>query len=630
MTSLETLDVSACPDSGKTTLVVAKLAILARKWKCRTRGICVLSHTNVAREEIEHRLGGTEVGQRLLNYPHFIDTLHGFVNKFLASPWLRSAGHPITAIDDELTIRARQRAIHGWQYRGINTFLERRGKSLEKLRIASADFDKPLGKDFPSGPHTDTYKNASTALGNAAKEGYFCYDEIFVLGEALISEQPGLPAVLQQRFPCVLIDEMQDTSETQNEFLRRLFPRDNPELCVLRVGDPNQAIFEGDLQDIADGFPDVTRYVGIANSFRFDPSIARLANPFAVTPILPEGLQGIRSLAIEEKPLPHTIFVFPDHDASPVLDAYGQLVLKHLPAEVRLKSSITAIGAVHKHWDLQGLDPKHYPKTVCHYWEGYEPGAHRTSYRPSSLIEYIHIARNRVTLDATTHVAVESIASGIIHLANLLSPAAPLRARSRQHLQIESLLHDSPEIMAVYRGLLSRMLFNHKSIGQVEWTGLKPSIKRLGATLVGGTCLGNADDYLAWSDAVVLHGTVEGSIESALPNHYRCTYGGATVDIKLSSIHVAKGQTHGATLVLETFKSTHFLNKLMPWLLGKNTNGAVSKSDAETERLMAMYVAVTRPTHLLCLAMRNSSLGTGKKYQANQDVLRERGWQIQH
>lgn len=42
--SMSTLDVSACPGSGKTTLVVAKLAILARHWKSRTQGICVLSH----------------------------------------------------------------------------------------------------------------------------------------------------------------------------------------------------------------------------------------------------------------------------------------------------------------------------------------------------------------------------------------------------------------------------------------------------------------------------------------------------------------------------------------------------------------------------------------------------------
>src|SRR4051794_24320161 len=66
LTARTTLDVSACPGSGKTTLIVAKLAILARKWPHRTKGICVLSHTNVAREEIQRRLGSTVVGQRLL------------------------------------------------------------------------------------------------------------------------------------------------------------------------------------------------------------------------------------------------------------------------------------------------------------------------------------------------------------------------------------------------------------------------------------------------------------------------------------------------------------------------------------------------------------------------------------
>src|SRR5580698_384343 len=62
--SLDTLDIEACPGSGKTTLLVAKLAILARSWNERRRGICVLSHTNVARNEIENRLGSTPEGKR--------------------------------------------------------------------------------------------------------------------------------------------------------------------------------------------------------------------------------------------------------------------------------------------------------------------------------------------------------------------------------------------------------------------------------------------------------------------------------------------------------------------------------------------------------------------------------------
>jgi DNA helicase II / ATP-dependent DNA helicase PcrA len=289
--SVSTVDVSACPGSGKTTLVVAKLAILTRKWKSSTRGICVLSHTNVAREEIEHRLGKTEIGQRLLSYPHFIDTIHGFVNRFLAIPWLLSAGYRVAAIDNHLTARMRRRHLGERNYHRLNGYLDRKFKGFDDLRITSSDFSNPLANgSFPDGSHTEMYQLAASALKHAAEQGYFCYDEIFVLGEALLAQQPDLPSILSQRFPFVLVDEMQDTSEQQNNFLRRLFPRDSSIVCVQRVGDPNQAIFEGDQQAITDAFPDEARSICIANSFRFDASIAALATPFAYIPVQPAGL----------------------------------------------------------------------------------------------------------------------------------------------------------------------------------------------------------------------------------------------------------------------------------------------------------------------------------------------------
>ena len=58
--NMDSVDIQAFPGSGKTTILVAKLAILAKKWPYSNAGICVLSHTNVAREEIEERLGNTE------------------------------------------------------------------------------------------------------------------------------------------------------------------------------------------------------------------------------------------------------------------------------------------------------------------------------------------------------------------------------------------------------------------------------------------------------------------------------------------------------------------------------------------------------------------------------------------
>ena len=107
-------DIAACPGSGKTTLLVAKLAIMARKWSTRSSGLCVLSHTNVAKAEVMDRLGANPVGAKLLRPPHYIGTIHGFANEFLAIPWLKSIGHPITTIDTAITQSARW---HGSQRR---------------------------------------------------------------------------------------------------------------------------------------------------------------------------------------------------------------------------------------------------------------------------------------------------------------------------------------------------------------------------------------------------------------------------------------------------------------------------------------------------------------------------------
>ena len=53
LTSSTSCDVQAAPGNGKTTLIVAKLALLSLTWASRTQGVCVISHTNVARDEVE-------------------------------------------------------------------------------------------------------------------------------------------------------------------------------------------------------------------------------------------------------------------------------------------------------------------------------------------------------------------------------------------------------------------------------------------------------------------------------------------------------------------------------------------------------------------------------------------------
>ena len=75
--------VQACPGSGKTTSLLAKLIILANKLPLADgRGVCVLTHTNVAIDEIKAKVGPK--AEVLFSYPNFFGTIQTFLHKYIA------------------------------------------------------------------------------------------------------------------------------------------------------------------------------------------------------------------------------------------------------------------------------------------------------------------------------------------------------------------------------------------------------------------------------------------------------------------------------------------------------------------------------------------------------------------
>ena len=97
------IDVQACPGSGKTTLLGSKLLLLAKKWKDEDRGVCVLSHTNVAKNEILKVLQTHPAGYKFTRYPHFIGTIQDFIDHFLALPKIHSIYGKVNIIESEFT-----------------------------------------------------------------------------------------------------------------------------------------------------------------------------------------------------------------------------------------------------------------------------------------------------------------------------------------------------------------------------------------------------------------------------------------------------------------------------------------------------------------------------------------------
>lgn len=622
--SLATSDIEACPGSGKTTLLVAKLAILGGLWTETRCGLCVLSHTNVARREIERRLGNTAEGQRLLSYPHFIGTIHGFVNDFLAIPWLRSNGFPIEMIDDDVALRRRWRKLDS----NFQAALRHKSRNQDisqiqqtSLKIQDADFgvgEVSWGQGRVLGEGTPTYQALVAACRESAQEGYFCYNEMFVWAHDLIDRVPEVAAFLRRRFPLLFIDEVQDNSELQSKLLHRVFLEGDGAVQRQRYGDANQAIYQNSWQTegaATDQFPIAA--AGIPNSFRFGQEIAGFADPLALAP---QGLQGKRlagEVAENDTAGKHAIFLFDEASIARVLETYAAYLIELFSDQDRRDGVFTAVGAVH-----QPTGDDNLPRHVGHYWPEYDHAISRADPQPQTFVQYVNAGRRLSEQSGETHAAVEKIAEAVIRLARIASPDFTAGTRKRKHRQVLRLLEDNPEAKAAYLEIVCTLAVERRQLPENEWNAQwRPAVTRIAQDLTGAAADGEEEAaFLAWGEGG--GGSVNQEKRGGCDNIFRHPLQSPAVAVRTGSIHAVKGETHTATLVLETFYFEHHLRALKPWLLGDRSGGnGVSKR--QKSRLKLHYVAMTRPARLLCLALREDSL-TG----AEITKLRERGWRV--
>lgn len=648
------LDVAACPGSGKTTLLVAKLAILAEKWQDSTRGICVLSHTNAAREEIEKKLGNTTTGRKLLSYPHFIGTIHGFINEFLAIPWLQSLGYSVKMIDTEVCYSRR------WHYY-LNQNTRDSLSKFASLSVKSPDFDVQLerwGKIEQIDKNTNTYRDIQKACKDSADDGYFCHDEMFIWADELIKAIPSATDAIRDRFPILLIDEAQDNSETQSAILNSIFMAGEQPVIRQRFGDGNQAIydFQGAKAATTDKFPNQQHKIDLPNSHRFGQKIADLANPLGLVPQNLKGLGANKPLASGLAEGQHTIFIFNTNSAQQVLNAYGALLAKTFSNEELREGHFYAVGQVHKSPPPDEEKPHKFPHHLGHYWKRYESELNKLDPKPKTFTQYLHVGQGKLKQKGENHVAVEKSAQAFLELANRTTGEKFRPPRQYAHRYILQQLQDHfPKYRKCYQDFIVGSTIQFEIPSQEIWEDIRHRIvKNIAVRIAKSELLDSADDFLIWDNKDSLNPPSSETAGSQKNNdnvfHY--SDGDNKVAIQMGSIHSVKGQTHTATLVLETFFWKHNLKRLLPWLSGDKGGWftPVDTSNLNQEerqnwltsdehnhwshkpeefaldhesRLKLHYVAMTRPTHLLCLAMRADHL-TDEETQA----LKGNGWHL--
>lgn len=622
MRNLETCDFEACPGSGKTTLLVAKLAILASRWPYRQRGICVLSHTNAARDEIDQRLSSTGPSAALVRYPHFIGTIHGFVNEYLALPWLRSKGNPVRLIDTSTALKRRYQKLE-WKWRMA---MEKRGLDMYALQYDQPDYSGAnkgaLSRD------TDLCRAMEAAARAVSEDGYLCFDEMFVWANELLDRYPEVAADLRIRFPLVFIDEAQDNSELQSAMLHRIFSQGGePSSVRQRFGDSNQAIYAHPGADGAqtDSFPSGEPH-NLPRSYRFSQGIADAAKGLGIVPQALNGT-GPTRVRVKRDALPPVLFLFDDNSVRNVLPRYGEYLLTAFSAEELAAGVFTAIAGVH---EIDEGKTTPIPRAMGHYAPYYNPVIVRKEVAPATFDQYLSKAARELNERGNAQVLVNALASALTRLGEFASAMAVTKqARKSAHRRLLETLDGSAGEEA-YRDLLDRTLAAEGKFSDEEWAQALPLVLKIVFQLTGSQTLNQeATKFLARSDIQPSDGAHEGGTAAILDNFYSHPPQDPKVHIRLGSIHSVKGETHTATLVLDSFFHKHHLSELKPWILGERTGGMKTKLRGKPElegsrmlgRLKLHYVAMTRPSHLLCLAMRRDVFIDGEL-----ERLKEQGW----
>lgn len=359
-------DVQACPGSGKTTLVAAKILILEKKLRFSGSGICVLTHTNVARDEIVSRIEGHHAGARLLQHPNFIGTIQEFVNRFLATPYLRSIDKNPIRVDDDACFGLMDSLMSPVARNYLNM---KERASLYDLKIHHSNGEL-LVPGFKKESTRPAYRNLVNVFQQRINRGYFFYSEMYYFTKRCINENHTAVEALRKRFPCVLIDEMQDTQKFQDDIVNSVFDCD--EVLLQRLGDPDQAIFDnmgGDAPN--DTFNSNTSLVPLNSTHRFPASIAAKIHGLSVT-----GVGQLQSLNDVTDDIPHTVFLYADSTKKDVLEKYCDLLDSIDPKHEM--NSVKAVGAT----EGQG-------EHISAYWPAYDKKRSLKTPKPQLLVDAV-------------------------------------------------------------------------------------------------------------------------------------------------------------------------------------------------------------------------------------------------
>ena len=262
--------------SGKTRVLVSRIAWLIEEQHLSPHGILAVTFTNKAAGEMRTRLSS------MLSTPIlglWVGTFHGLCHRLLRRHYkeakLPEQFHILDSDDQARVIKRVIAALNldseQWPVKQAQSFINgRKDEGIRPQHVNALTYG-------PTKTLVSIYKAYEQACQTA---GVIDFAELLLRTHELLRDNPEILAHYRQRFQAILVDEFQDTNTIQYAWIRLLA---GDQAAVLAVGDDDQSIYGWrgakveNIQQFSKDFKE-TKIIRLEQNYRSTGTILEAAN----------------------------------------------------------------------------------------------------------------------------------------------------------------------------------------------------------------------------------------------------------------------------------------------------------------------------------------------------------------
>lgn len=463
---------------------------------------------------------------------------------------------------------------------------------------------------------TNTYKNLVKIKNDLFKEGIFSYIDAYFYGNNYIKKYPKVKKILQSRFEYIFVDEMQDMDNHQYQILEDIFyDEGNSNSIYQRIGDRNQSIYNGQVKSKSDEvWKSRKKELYITGSHRLSKNIADVVKYFGLSFQNIKGLNKNRD-GNDIELLPHLIVYDDKTRECKVIQKFIELVKKYQKEgliPLNLDNPIKAVSWIGKTKEESKISlPDYCPK--------FDKNVIKSSINHNCLESYLtHYNKNIKILKEIK--------------GNILNSLIRI-------LRIER-VKDGEGLYYSKRKLLKFLRDEHSS----AYENLKLNLYNWSISIIRGKkdeVIENIQKYI--EDFLSIFNKSINESEKFIYNRIDvkqridlqsiddsdcefCSINGERIEI--NTVHSVKGETHTATLYMESYfqndggeKQKSFESERLCKQFKMKKAEKIKKVRTQ-KSAKVVYVGFSRPTHFLSFAVQR------KRYNKYLNDIDTNKWEV--